>query len=205
MKSVKKLSSVPFASLMANGVLWTSYGWLKADNTIFVPNAISIGTAAFCMIVYYQYALIKPVQIYGITAIVCMLGVVLASNGDAQIIGLMGCALSVMMSGSPLAVINTVLKEKSTAALPFWTSLVTWLNTFSWVLYGWIVAHDSMILLPNLLGLLLASLQMALFAIYGVATAKTDGGTSSWAGVIGGSGGSGGVTYSSPYESPYNV
>jgi hypothetical protein len=79
--------------------------------------------------------------------------------------------MSVAMSGSPLVVIQTVLKEKSTASLPFWTSFVTWLNSLSWVLYGYFVAHDNLILMPNCLGLLLGSLQMALFVRFGIAPA----------------------------------
>lgn len=168
MKSVKKLSSVPFACLFANGVLWTVYGWLRGDSTIYVPNTISIATAVFCMYTYYKYALTKPLRIYGAALIVCGTGLWLATKGDPYPVGLMGCSLSVLMSGSPLAVISTVIKEKSTAALPFGMCLITWLNNVSWVLYGYLIAHDNMIIVPNLLGLAMASVQMALFAVYGM-------------------------------------
>jgi solute carrier family 50 protein (sugar transporter) len=168
MKSVKKLSSVPFASLLANGVLWTAYGWLKTDSTIYLPNMLSIAVAIFCMAVYYQYALVKPYRVYAASLFVCSIGIWLVSTGDSTSIGLLGCALSVLMSGSPLAVISTVIREQSTAALPFWTSLVTWFNTLSWVLYGLWIAHDNMIIVPNTLGLVLASAQMLLFAFYGM-------------------------------------
>ena len=177
MKSVKKLSSVPFASLMANGVLWTEYGMLKSDKTIFVPNALSLVTAVVCMSIYYKYAIVKPVLIYLCVALLALIGAYLAALRDTSTIGIMGCMLSVMMSGSPLAVINTVIKEKSTASLPFWTSFVTWLNTLSWVLYGSVVAHDNMIIMPNTLGLALASLQMCLFALYGAGNSSSGIGT----------------------------
>lgn len=168
MKSVKKLSSVPFACLLANGTLWTAYGWLRDDSTIYVPNIISIGTAVFCMFTYYKYALTKPLRTYGVALALCGTGLWLATKGDPHPVGLIACALSVLMSGSPLAVISTVIKEQSTAALPFGMSLITWLNNISWVLYGYWIAHDNMILVPNLLGLAMASVQMALFAVYGM-------------------------------------
>lgn len=207
MKSVKKLSSIPFASLMANGVLWTEYGVLKSDNTIFIPNVISLVTAAVCMGVYYKYAIVKPVLIYLCVALLALVGAYLAASRNTSAIGILGCALSVMMSGSPLAVINTVIKEKSTASLPFWTSFVTWLNTLSWVLYGSIVAHDNMIIMPNSLGLALATLQMCLFALYGMGTGgKSAPAKSSAAGVadslLGGNSLSGSTD---EYENPYNV
>jgi hypothetical protein len=65
-------------------------------------------------------------------------------------------------------VVLTVLEERSTASLPFSTSLVTWLNNASWMLYGYFVAQDKLIYGPNILGFLLSSTQMLLFLLYGV-------------------------------------
>merc|ERR1711998_662155 len=78
------------------------------------------------------------------------------------------------MMGAPLAVLMTVLEEKSTRALPFMTSCVSFGNTLTWTLYGIFVANDAIIYIPNLAGLCLASFQMSLFAVYGV-HAVTDG------------------------------
>ena len=51
-------------------------------------------------------------------------------------IGLIGCSLAVLVCGSPLATLGTVLKNKSTAALPFANSFTTWLNALCWFSYG---------------------------------------------------------------------
>lgn len=175
LKSVRKLSSIPFASLLACGFVWAEYGWLKNDRSVWVPNAIAILTALFCMQIYYKYALLKPILVYFSVMILILLGAMLGIFNQITLIGLVGCAMSVVMSGSPLAVISTVIKEQSTASLPFWTSFVTWLNSLSWVLYGHFVVHDPMILLPNALGLLLASAQMCLFWVYGFSAAESSG------------------------------
>lgn len=169
MKSVKKLSAIPFACLLSNGVVWTIYGWLKNDNTILIPNISSVLAGAFCLYVFYKYSLVKPNQLYGMVTCFILLVMILGSNNDITTIGFIGCGMSILMSGSPLAVISTVIKEKSTAALPFWTSFITWMNTLSWVLYGQFIAHDPIIFIPNYLGLALASFQMLLFVIYGFA------------------------------------
>lgn len=89
-------------------------------------------------------------------------------NKNASKIGLIGCSLAVVLSGSPLATVGTVLKDKSTAALPFENSLSTWLNALCWFLYGTLVAHDIMIFGPNGMGLGLASIQMLMFVLYGL-------------------------------------
>ena len=69
----------------------------------------------------------------------------LALSKDLQSVGLLGCAIAVVVSGAPLATIQTVLNERSTAALPFLPSVFTWLNAFSWSCYGLFVADDSMV------------------------------------------------------------
>jgi hypothetical protein len=38
-----------------------------------------------------------------------------------------------------------------------------------WSLYGWFVIDDMSVYLPNLLGVLLACVQLSLFAVYGFA------------------------------------
>jgi len=171
MRSVKKLSCVPFASLLACGFYWSLYGWLKHDLTILVPNVISIGTGAFCMWAYYTNASLKPDLLYCSLGVFLALGACLGMLDMASSIGTIGCVMSVVMSGYPLAVIKTVIKEQTTASLPFSTSFVAWLNSCSWVAYGYFIAHDPMILMPNSLGLLLTTLQMSLFVVYGVTTA----------------------------------
>eukprot|EP01034_Spumella_vulgaris_P039500 gene39500-48808_t len=51
--------------------------------------------------------------------------------------------------------------------MPFSTSLVMWVNNMSWTAYGYLVADDVLIYGPNALSLLLSSLQLSLFVVYG--------------------------------------
>eukprot|EP00600_Ochromonadales_sp_CCMP1393_P002965 CAMPEP_0174981966 /NCGR_PEP_ID=MMETSP0004_2-20121128/16202_1 /TAXON_ID=420556 /ORGANISM="Ochromonas sp., Strain CCMP1393" /LENGTH=194 /DNA_ID=CAMNT_0016233807 /DNA_START=67 /DNA_END=651 /DNA_ORIENTATION=- len=171
MKSVRNLSSAPFVSLLVCGFYWTAYGWFKHDYTILIPNAASICSASFCMWVYYEHAIRKPNNLYMVAFSFITFGIVMVVLGNIQVIGVTGCLMSVLVSGSPLAVVNTVILEKSTASLPFWPSFVTWVNTLSWVFYGAFVSHDVMVLVPNAFGLALASIQMCLFCVYGFAPA----------------------------------
>jgi uncharacterized protein with PQ loop repeat len=41
--------------------------------------------------------------------------------------------------------LKTVIKDKSTAALPLFTSAAGWLNSCSWSLYGFLVANDPLV------------------------------------------------------------
>lgn len=86
---------------------------------------------------------------------------------NSHMLGLLGCFMAVILSGSPLATLKTVITSRSTASIPFSMSISTWLNALSWLLYGIIVANDPMIYGPNSLGLLLSSIQLSLFFAYG--------------------------------------
>jgi solute carrier family 50 protein (sugar transporter) len=167
-KSVGKLSPVPFISLFTNCVIWTYYGLLKKDNTVLIPNVIGCFAGAGCVLTYQKFTQESPISLYIGSFLILAISTYLALQGNWKILGSIGCALAVAVSGSPLATVGTVLKDKSTAALPFLTSFTTWMNAFSWSLYGILIANDPMIYGPNLLGLALASIQMSLFVLFGL-------------------------------------
>ena len=176
MRAVGKLSSFPFVSLAVCGYFWALYGVMKDDLTIWVPNAAAIATGCFCMICYHRYALQKPTALYVGGLLSVAIATILAYRDDAHRIGMLGSVIAVMVSGSPLAVIRTVVLDKSTAALPFLTSFIAWLNNICWVCYGYFLAGDILIYGPNLVGLTLTTTQMGLFIVYGFSTAQVSTG-----------------------------
>lgn len=148
------------------------YGLLKKDLTVLVPNATGILAGLFGVISFHRFTRSPPVKLYLAAAAIAAAAVKLFTDGSASSIGLIGCGLAVVLSGSPLATVSTVIKEKSTAALPFLNSFTTWLNGLTWLLYGSIIAHDVMIWGPNLMGFVLGSVQMMLYFIYGMPPPK---------------------------------
>ena len=107
----------------------------------------------------------------GVVAAVTGMALTLPTAAAAQYIGLTGCALAVILMASPLATLKTVIATKNTSAMPFATSLATFMNAASWTGYGVLVAHDPIVWGPNVLGLAAACVQMGLFAKYGIHTA----------------------------------
>ena len=73
--------------------------------------------------------------------------------------------MSVLYCAAPLASVVTVVRSRSTESLPFYLILATIAMTGSWTLYGFII-EDMFVILPNLLGCLIASGQLLLFVIY---------------------------------------
>jgi len=177
-KKTGDLSPLPFVSLYTNCIVWSLYGFFQNDMTVMLPNVSGALFGLYYTYVYNKYNTGAPLTPYfaGSTAIiggVAGAALTLDPATAATGIGLTGCTLAVILMSSPLATISTVIKDKNTAALPFAPSLATFLNALSWSGYGWIVAGDPMIVVPNLLGLAASVVQLSLFVKYGLPPSPT--------------------------------
>ena len=178
-KSVGSIPLLPFLSLFMNCIVWTFYGLLKDDMTVLVPNGLGVATGGYCTYVYYTFSTPKQrqesVKFARTSVALFVLNTFLFLDSDAYHIGLIGCCLAVCLMGSPLSALQTVLESASTESMPFATSLAAFLNSLSWTAYGGFISHDPMIYVPNLLGLAITSVQMLLFAKYGISSGIESG------------------------------
>lgn len=166
-KSVGQLSSLPFITLFVNSYAWTLYGYFKDDLSIWVPNATGAAVGLISQVAFHTHSKEKPYSSYVISVALVVLLTVFALLGSDSMLGTCGCVLSILVTASPLAVIRTVIREKSTAALPFATSVILFVSSASWMTYGWMVVRDPLIFIPNLLSTVLTVFQLALFVVYG--------------------------------------
>ena len=169
-KSVGDRSVLPFLSLMVNCMTWSVYGAMVQDMTVLLPNLSGVCFGAYQTYVYAQHNKASLATYYAtagaILASVGVMATTLPLEVASHSIGLTGCALAVFMMSSPLAVIRTVIKDKSTAALPFITSAAVFFNSSTWFGYGYLVADNPLIYVPNGLGWISAVVQLSLFAVY---------------------------------------
>lgn len=144
-RSVGGYAFLPFASLLTNCVIWSFYGLLKEDYTVLLPNLLGVVTGFICVGSYKRYAESSdlPVTLGSLIVLIVALSMYMSSSADS--LGTLGCALAMLVMGSPLATLGTVIREKSTASMPFLTSFATWCNALSWSLYGLLVADDVMV------------------------------------------------------------
>jgi solute carrier family 50 (sugar transporter) len=180
-RQVGSLSVFPFVSMFVNSFLWTCYGFLRHDFTVVVPNLTGTIVGLAGVLVFHANAPIESYEhegkyYYAGASAFTLFGLVSFFYGADQLIGSVAVVMCVVLMGSPLVVLRTVLMDKNCQAMPFWTSLTTWINTLSWMLYGIVVAKDFMIYFPNVCGFILASFQMLLFAIFGIPAESWSGG-----------------------------
>lgn len=169
-KTVGNMSINPFVCLYMNSILWTSYGILKGLKPVYIPNGISIPVAIICLSTYYRYSVRNLSKYFILLGLLSILTYYLYINNRVDILGKLSCIISILLSASPLSVVRTVIKEKSTASLPFFTSLFIWFASALWTFYGVFIVHDPILIIPNALSLFLATLQLSLFVIYGIQT-----------------------------------
>jgi solute carrier family 50 protein (sugar transporter) len=82
-----------------------------------------------------------------------------------NILGLIGCVLSVAFFAAPLASVVHVFRTCSTECLPFSIIVTNFISSTLWWLYGLLI-DDNYVKIPNFLGWLLASFQLLLFAYF---------------------------------------
>lgn len=174
-KSTLQYSQLPFLALFTNCLIWTVYGLCKINYTVIVPNFSGVIASAYCIYVYETHSNKHlPMTYYLLSLGTVMIVLVLGCMTATESIGILGDSLSVLMMASPLSVVFTVVKEKSTRALPFMTSCASFGNTLTWTVYGIFVANDPIIYVPNSLGFAFSTYQMYLFSYYGIHV-DTDG------------------------------
>lgn len=173
-KSDLRLSPLPFISLLTNCAVMSLYAYLRSNATIFCPNFTGFVTGLVCIVVYQQYTRETKKEFFFAAAFILLVAFYFALTGAAYSLGLVGVFLSVVLMGSPLATLNTVIAEKSTDSLPFMTSVTTFLNALTWSLYGVMEVNDEIVYIPNMIGLFLATVQLSCFCVYGMPTDTPD-------------------------------
>lgn len=170
--SVGNLSIIPFLCLYVNSILWASYGLLRGLKPVYIPNSIAIPVSIFCLYVYQKYSPKSVINYLTLAFFSSILTCILYNSQMVEELGTLSCVLSIALSASPLSVVRVVIKEKSTASLPFFTSLFIWVASALWTVYGLFIVQDYIIIVPNAISVVLSSVQLFLFTIYGFHTSS---------------------------------
>ncbi|XVF87243.1 hypothetical protein PTKIN_Ptkin18bG0103100 [Pterospermum kingtungense] len=80
-------------------------------------------------------------------------------------VGYLSVASLISMFASPLLIINLVIKMRSVEYMPLSLSLATFLMSLAFFVYG-IFKHDPFIYVPNGIGTVLGTVQLALYTYY---------------------------------------
>lgn len=175
-KSTEEFESFPYICTLLSSALWTYYGITK-PGSILVATVNGFGVVVEIVFVTLFLVFAPPRTRAKTGTLVALLdvgfpsGVILITrfilHGDTRIdvIGFLCAGLNIVMYGSPLAAMKTVITTKSVEYMPFLLSFFIFLNGGIWTFYA-VLVQDFFLGVPNGVGFLLGTAQLVLYLIY---------------------------------------
>ncbi|CAH9076319.1 unnamed protein product [Cuscuta europaea] len=175
--STEEFSGIPYVMTLLNCLLSAWYGlpFISPNNILVsIINGTGAGLEAVYVLVFLFFAPKKEkAKISGLLAVVLTIfsSVALVSvlalhhNARKLLCGFAAAIFSIIMYGSPLSIMRTVIKTKSVEFMPFFLSMFVFLCGTSWFVYG-LLGKDPFVAVPNGVGSLLGMVQLILYAIY---------------------------------------
>ncbi|KAL9240861.1 hypothetical protein vseg_015034 [Gypsophila vaccaria] len=174
-KSTESFESFPYICTLLNASLWTYYGIIKPELLVSTINGFGVVVEIVFVALFLVFAprglKVKTGILVGFLNIAFFATAIvvpkLALKGRQQVdaLGFICAGLNVVMYGSPLAAMKTVVTTKSVEYMPFLLSFFLFLNGGIWTLYAFL-RQDIYLLVPNGIGCMLGAAQLVLYAIY---------------------------------------
>jgi len=177
--STQEFRGEPFLFSFFNCALWVLYAIYQPGRLL--PLICNVVGGIFSLVFVLLFAKYCPnpraflLRFCGIVAIAAIFGgAVKAPAFDTKIdgrdqaafsVGLLANIFNILMYMSPLAVMKKVMDTRSVEYLPFLFSFFALLTSTFWYMYG-VYACDIWITIPNCMGIMLASGQLTLYALY---------------------------------------
>ncbi|XP_076899188.1 bidirectional sugar transporter SWEET1 [Bidens hawaiensis] len=192
-KSTEEFSGIPYPMTLLNCLLSAWYGlpFISENNTLVtVINGTGALIEAVYVLIFIMYAPKKEkAKVFGLATFVLAAFSTIAVISVAALhgktrryfCGFAAAIFSVIMYGSPLSIMRTVIRTKSVEFMPFFLSLFVFLCGTSWFIFG-LLGNDPFVYVCNGFGSVLGALQLILYAIYrnnkgGKPGAAKDGGS----------------------------
>ncbi|XP_049295301.1 sugar transporter SWEET1 [Anopheles funestus] len=181
-KSTGDTSAFPFISGFLSCFMWLKYGVLTEESTLILVNFIGSALFFSYTVVFFIFCVNKREVVRQMMLISCIiLSATLYTMFESdveksvRIIGLLCCCLAVLFFASPLTTLAHVIRTQNTDSLPFPIIVASFFVCFLWTAYG-VLIGDRFIQVPNLLGGILAGIQLTLYVIYPKPKASASGG-----------------------------
>lgn len=176
---VGKFPLLPYSAMAAQGMVWTTYGLIVGNPAIWTPNFIAMLLGlrywkefrTFCPPNADWLPLTEKhhrLVFFGTAALCGIAASAMETSAALTCLGLTGNVMTLKMFGGPLAAMRTVIREKSTKAMALGFTLIVNLNCNLWFFYAYFMLNDPYIYVQDGIGLLLTTVQLALFARYGI-------------------------------------
>ncbi|KAI3846610.1 hypothetical protein MKX03_029478 [Papaver bracteatum] len=175
--AVEGFSSSPYIVTIFNCLLWVYYGAIHPDSLLVITiNGAGLVIEFMYVVFYFYYAkknqrkwvIIKSligIVIFSLVVFLCSFVPKSKYWNKAVASGVAADILNITMYAMPCDAIIQVYKTKSLEYMPFWLSLVGFVNGALWLTYS-LLGFDLYILISNGSGLIFGSIQLGFIAYY---------------------------------------
>ncbi|KAI8435176.1 hypothetical protein MSG28_003535 [Choristoneura fumiferana] len=171
-RTTAEASPLPFIAGVLSTGLWLMYGLSKNDSVIVTVNVIGITlmtayTALFYVFTYKKSTTLKQILVT-VGVLFFMLGYVRVEENSEILLSRLGtsaCVLTLVAIAAPMSKLLYVLRMRCTECLPFPMILMSFVVSSLWFLYG-LIEEDTFLTVPNIIGAVLALLQLSLFVVF---------------------------------------
>ncbi|XP_048553840.1 bidirectional sugar transporter SWEET6b-like [Triticum urartu] len=183
-KDVEEFKPDPYLATLMNCLLWFFYGLpiVHPNSTLVLTiNGIGLVIEGAYIIIFIIYAAKNTRwKMLGVLAIeaafmaAVVAGVLVGAHTHekrSMIVGILCVIFGSIMYASPLTIMGKVIRTKSVEYMPFFLSLVNFLNGLCWTGYA-LIKFDIYITIPNALGTIFGLIQLILYFYYYKSTPK---------------------------------
>ena len=171
-KSVGEFSAFPYIVTFCQASLWITYSLVTPGKAGLIPVNVIIASLelgyVIIFLVYtgrrYREELITTI-LYVVGATIAAIFISFLTNSPSGFVGFFAVISNIIMYAAPLGVVKTVIETKSVEYMPFLLSLAGTISALIWVLWA-VVARDPFVFLPNVLGVILGIIQLAVYKKY---------------------------------------
>ncbi|KAK8608120.1 hypothetical protein V6N13_023551 [Hibiscus sabdariffa] len=175
--STEQFSGMPYIYALLNCLICLWYGIpIVSPGIILVATVNSIGAAfqLVYIVIFIAYAERRTklkmfgflVSVFAVFASIVLVSLKFLDSPTRQLfVGYLSVASLISMFASPLLIINLVIKMRSVEYMPFSLSLATFLMSLAFCVYG-MLKRDPFIYVPNGIGTVLGTVQLALYAYF---------------------------------------
>eukprot|EP01012_Entosiphon_sulcatum_P024598 TRINITY_DN29770_c0_g1_i1.p1 TRINITY_DN29770_c0_g1~~TRINITY_DN29770_c0_g1_i1.p1 ORF type:complete len:220 (-),score=28.82 TRINITY_DN29770_c0_g1_i1:369-1028(-) len=170
-KTTGDQSPLPFLAMLVNCVVWFLYGVELGDATLLPPNFLGMATGSLAVLVFLKFSDIERrsslLTYCGYTvclllSILMYLFLLIPTEVRTLQIGLLAVIFSICMFASPLSSMAQAIRDRDPTPLPLPLLVPSAASTAMWSVYG-SLTENTFIITPNVLGLALSVLQLAVY------------------------------------------
>eukprot|EP00938_MAST-03A_sp_MAST-3A-sp1_P000840 g840.t1 len=173
--TIGALSPMPVFACANTCVVFTAFGSKLNDWVVMTPNIIGTVCSVYYLYTFHKYSppgtmtkwYAGSVGVMGTSLLAAFDCLPIDPETSLNGLGYAASSLALWLALSPLSGLGHVIREKSTAGMPFPICVASTMNAASWVSYGYLVAGNPFLYYPNLIGFSAGVLQLSCFALYG--------------------------------------